>query len=130
MSQLKAAILIVSETAAKDPSSDKCGDVLKDVFDKDNASQWHVQTVDIVPDSILDVQRFIQRWADSEDAVNLIVTSGGTGFTLKDTTPEVTFIQLVFPSSLWLTLPTGCEPVNSQTCAGDCVRILHQSWLN
>ncbi|KAL0256377.1 hypothetical protein SLS55_008771 [Diplodia seriata] len=88
MSHLKAAILIVSETAAKDASSDKCGDVLKDVFHNDSASQWHVPVLDIVPDSILDVQRFIQRWADSEDAVNVIVTSGGTGFTTKDTTPE------------------------------------------
>ncbi|KAL1652167.1 hypothetical protein SLS58_000292 [Diplodia intermedia] len=88
MPQLKAAILIVSETAAKDASSDKCGDVLKDVFHNDSASQWHVPVLDIVPDSILDVQRFIQRWADSEDAVNVIVTSGGTGFTAKDTTPE------------------------------------------
>lgn len=89
MSQLKAAILIVSETAAKDTSTDKCGDVLRDVFQKDGAGQWHVQTTDIVPDGILDVQRFIQRWADGEESVNLIVTSGGTGFTAKDTTPEV-----------------------------------------
>ncbi|GME27199.1 Molybdopterin binding protein [Neofusicoccum parvum] len=89
MSQLRAAILIVSETAAKDPSTDKCGDVLKDVFHTDGAGQWDVQTVDIVPDNVLDVQRFVQRWADSEDSVNLIVTSGGTGFTVKDQTPEV-----------------------------------------
>ncbi|KAL1616615.1 hypothetical protein SLS56_011363 [Neofusicoccum ribis] len=88
MSQLRAAILIVSETAAKDPSTDKCGDVLKDVFHNDGAGQWDVQTVDIVPDNVLDIQRFVQRWADSEDSVNLIVTSGGTGFTVKDQTPE------------------------------------------
>ncbi|EKG13491.1 Molybdopterin binding protein [Macrophomina phaseolina MS6] len=88
MSQLKAAILIVSETAAKDPSTDKCGDTLKDVFQREGAGQWHVQTVEIVPDNVLAIQRFIQRWSDSEDSANLIVTSGGTGFTVKDTTPE------------------------------------------
>lgn len=88
MSQLTAAILIISETAAKDPETDKCGDTLKDVFHKDGASQWGVRIVHIVPDAADDIQAFIHRWTDSEDAVNLIVTSGGTGFTPKDITPE------------------------------------------
>ncbi|KAK8191640.1 uncharacterized protein BKA78DRAFT_343807 [Phyllosticta capitalensis] len=88
MYPLKAVILVVSETASKDPSTDKCIDALKDVFAANGGDQWKVDTTDIVPDSVLDIQRFIQRWSDSEDAVNLIVTSGGTGFATKDNTPE------------------------------------------
>ncbi|KAK8432113.1 gephyrin [Phyllosticta citricarpa] len=85
---LFAAILVVSETASKDPSTEKCVDALNQVFAATGGDQWRVETTDIVPDSVLDIQRFIQRWTDSEDAVNLIVTSGGTGFATKDNTPE------------------------------------------
>ncbi|KAK7560610.1 hypothetical protein IWX50DRAFT_656906 [Phyllosticta citricarpa] len=88
MYTLKAAILVVSETASKDPSTEKCVDALNQVFAATGGDQWRVETTDIVPDSVLDIQRFIQRWTDSEDAVNLIVTSGGTGFATKDNTPE------------------------------------------
>ena len=87
--KLRAAILIVSETAAKDPSSDKCIPVLQDVFKTLGNDQWEIATTSIVPDTILDIQRFIRTWTDWEDAVNLIVTSGGTGFSDKDVTPEV-----------------------------------------
>ncbi|KAK8161152.1 hypothetical protein BKA80DRAFT_204772 [Phyllosticta citrichinensis] len=88
MYPLRAAILVVSETASNDSSTDKCIDALKQVFAANGGDQWAVEITDIVPDSVLDIQRFVQRWTDSEDAVNLIVTSGGTGFATKDNTPE------------------------------------------
>ncbi len=86
--KLKAAVLIVSDTAAEDNSTDKTRPILHDVF-KDAANEkWDVVQTDIVPDDSLKIQLFIRRWADSPDAVNLIVTSGGTGFAVKDKTPE------------------------------------------
>ncbi|KAF2083731.1 hypothetical protein K490DRAFT_50940 [Saccharata proteae CBS 121410] len=87
-SNLKAAILIISETAAADPSTDKGAPALKTVFREKGGDQWDEPLVQIVPDSVLEIQRFIQRWSDHEDALNLIVTSGGTGFATKDNTPE------------------------------------------
>lgn len=87
--QLKAAILIVSETAAKDPATDSTGDVLAEVFGNVDSADWKIAAKEIVPDSIQDIQRSILQWTDGEDAMNLIVTSGGTGFAVKDVTPEV-----------------------------------------
>jgi gephyrin len=87
--KLKAAILVISQTASEDPSTDKCIPTLKDVFEELGNDQWEVAISEIVPDSVLDIQKFIRTWADREDAVNLIVTSGGTGFAVKDVTPEV-----------------------------------------
>ncbi|KAJ4351728.1 uncharacterized protein N0V89_007071 [Didymosphaeria variabile] len=86
--KLKAAILVVSETASQDPSTDKCIPVLQDVFAKLGNDQWEVASTDIIPDSVLDIQKSIRTWTDSENPINLIVTSGGTGFATKDVTPE------------------------------------------
>jgi gephyrin len=87
--KLKAAILIVSETASQDPSTDKCIPILQDAFAHLGNDQWEVASTEIVPDSVLHIQKSIRTWTDGEDSVNLIVTSGGTGFATKDVTPEV-----------------------------------------
>lgn len=85
---LKAAILVVSTTAAQDPSTDAATATLEDVFDRDGAGQWDVVNKSIVTDSIVDIQRQIMSWTDTADAVNLVVTTGGTGFAVQDHTPE------------------------------------------
>jgi gephyrin len=87
--RLKPAILVISDTASKDPSTDKSGDVLTETFSTDGGSQWHAPLVKIVPDSVIEIQRTVQQWSDTEDYFNLIITTGGTGFAVKDITPEV-----------------------------------------
>lgn len=88
MEKLKAIILVVSDTAAQDPSSDRSGKILGDVFAEDGGEQWIVQKTAIIPDDVLSIQREIQATIDNEGAINLLVTTGGTGFATKDHTPE------------------------------------------
>ncbi|EEP75498.1 hypothetical protein UREG_00344 [Uncinocarpus reesii 1704] len=86
--KLKAAILVVSDTAARDPSTDRAGPVLAEAFAAE-AEKWDKPVLKIVPDEKVHIQRQICQWADSEDEfMNLIVTSGGTGFAVRDDTPE------------------------------------------
>jgi gephyrin len=87
--KLKAAILVVSDTASKDPSTDKCIPTLQSVFADLGNDQWEVCATEIVSDSVVDIQRKVTGWIDGEEVVNLIVTSGGTGFAVRDLTPEV-----------------------------------------
>lgn len=88
--KLKAAILVISDTASVDPSTDKAGEALSSVFaTEDQGSKWERPIVKIVPDNVLQIQRAICDWADGPNCFNLIVTTGGTGFTAKDNTPEV-----------------------------------------
>jgi len=87
--KLRAAILIVSETASKDPSTDKGIPALQEVFNQKGGEKWDFSETKIVPDNVLDIQRRLTEWTDGESPVNLVVTSGGTGFTGKDVTPEV-----------------------------------------
>ena len=85
-SSLRAAILIISDTASADPSTDKTTSLLTSTIRSD--SQWHVEFSAIVPDDISAIQSQIKSWTDEEHYMNLIVTSGGTGFAIKDKTPE------------------------------------------
>lgn len=92
---LRAAVLIVSTTAARDPSTDAADVALRDVFDKDGGGQWNVVETRIVSDNVSHIQRQIMLWADGvEPAVNLIVTTGGTGFAVSDETPEAVLALL------------------------------------
>lgn len=84
---LKAAILIVSTTAAKDASTDSSGPILKSVFEE--TDQWVVVETKIVSDNVTDIQRSVMSWTDHENAVNVVITTGGTGFAVSDSTPEV-----------------------------------------
>ena len=88
-SKLRAAILVVSETASRDPSTDKCIPILKDVFEKAGNDQWDVAVTEIVTDNVLAIQKTIRNWTDGPEPINLVVSSGGTGFATKDVTPEV-----------------------------------------
>lgn len=86
---LTAAILIVSTTAALDPSTDGSAAVLREVFNVDGGGKWTVVDEKIVTDSVVDVQKQIMQWTDGPDAPSFIITTGGTGFAVADCTPEV-----------------------------------------
>ena len=99
--KLRAAIIIISETASKDPSTDKCIPALQEVFSNEGAGRFEPDDTVIVTDDVLEIQRAIIQRTDGDDFPHLIVTSGGTGFTQKDVTPEVG--HLIF----WFSL-TSC----------------------
>ncbi|CDM31072.1 hypothetical protein CBS147339_218 [Penicillium roqueforti] len=84
--KLKAAILIVSDTASKDPASDKVVDALRPILAAEG--KWEPPAFRIVPDDVSQIQQSIYEWADSPNWYNLILLSGGTGFAIKDNTPE------------------------------------------
>ncbi|KAK1750980.1 molybdenum cofactor synthesis domain-containing protein [Echria macrotheca] len=85
---LSTAILVVSTTAAKDPQTDASIGTLTDVFAGDGSSQFSVDETSIVSDDLAQIQNQIMIWTDSPRPVNLIVTTGGTGFAVSDITPE------------------------------------------
>ena len=104
---LRPAILIVSDTASADPSSDRTGPALRDLFSSQrlqgSGDRWARSIVRIVPDDVLSIQRELVEWCDGVTSgtddqvggegghVNLIVTTGGTGFARRDFTPEVSW---------------------------------------
>ncbi|EED13035.1 molybdenum cofactor biosynthesis protein Gephyrin, putative [Talaromyces stipitatus ATCC 10500] len=87
---LRPAILIISDTASINPQSDKTGPILTEIFTSPQHSKtWSSPIVKIVPDDFDRIQNAVKEWADNqEDGFNLILTSGGTGFAVRDGTPE------------------------------------------
>ncbi|QPC78639.1 hypothetical protein HYE68_009391 [Fusarium pseudograminearum] len=85
---LKAALLIVSTTAAKDASADASGPILTQVLKDEGEGKWEVHDTKIVTDDVLAIQRQITAWTDGSVSINLVVTTGGTGFATGDSTPE------------------------------------------
>lgn len=86
--QLKAAVLIVSTTVSQGLTTDATEQVLRSVFEEDGSGRWDVVDVKVVEDSALQIQKHVAEWADNA-RVNLVVTTGGTGFAVSDETPEV-----------------------------------------
>ncbi|KAG5928711.1 hypothetical protein E4U53_002599 [Claviceps sorghi] len=85
---LTAALLIVSTTAAEDPTADSSASVLRSVLAEDGGGRWKIAAESIVADEVLAIQKQVMQWADGSGAPNLIVTTGGTGFAVTDGTPE------------------------------------------
>lgn len=78
------AVVIVSDTASADPSTDTTGNALLGAIDK--ASLAGTTTVKYVPDNKEDIQEEVKRLI--VDGYHIILTAGGTGFSPRDVTPE------------------------------------------
>jgi molybdenum cofactor synthesis domain-containing protein len=83
---IKFAILTVSDRSSSGKREDRSGPLLQQaVID----SGWEVKQTDIVSDDFSEIVDKLQTWSDSGE-INLILTTGGTGFSSRDVTPEAT----------------------------------------
>ncbi|KAI1807218.1 hypothetical protein F4811DRAFT_550173 [Daldinia bambusicola] len=96
---LKVALLIVSTTAAKDPSTDASQAALSSLLKEEGDGKWELVDTKIVPDAVAQIQQQLKLWADVEsDHINLILTTGGTGFAVADNTPEAVSALIIKPA--------------------------------
>jgi molybdopterin adenylyltransferase len=84
--QIRTAVLTVSDRSYRGERPDRSGPALKESIEKYG---WSFALTAIVPDDIAAIQRILQDWC-STGAIDLILTSGGTGFAPRDVTPEAT----------------------------------------
>jgi molybdopterin adenylyltransferase len=79
---LKIAVLTVSDT--RDLADDKSGATLVERI----AKAGHVVgDRAIVPDDVEDIRARVKQWI-ADPAIDVVITTGGTGFTGRDVTPE------------------------------------------
>ena len=83
---LRFGILTVSDRSARGEREDTSGPALENVL-KENG--WQVIWRDILPDDLEALQNFLIQKTE-EKRVDILLTTGGTGFGLRDVTPEAT----------------------------------------
>lgn len=86
MSEIRFGLLIISDRSARGERDDLAGPALKSQLE---SVHYHVAAMTIVPDEITKISDILIQWSDVQQ-LDVILTSGGTGFAPRDVTPEAT----------------------------------------
>jgi len=79
-------ILTISDKGSRGERQDKSGEAIREVLTGMGVS---IVNYDMVPDEKHVIVEKLVEWAD-KDNVDVVVTTGGTGLTTRDVTPEAT----------------------------------------
>ena len=84
---LRAAVITLSDKGSRGEREDKSGPLIVEML---TAAGYKVEETMILPDEAKALKAQLIRLADGRQ-VNLILTTGGTGFSPRDITPEATY---------------------------------------
>jgi molybdopterin adenylyltransferase len=90
---IRFGIITVSDRAASGERADASGPALAEAVE---AQGWQVMQRDIMQDDLLSLRDRLADWADRRE-LDVILTTGGTGFSPRDVTPEAS--QAVYERS-------------------------------
>ena len=83
---IRVGVITISDKASRGERTDESGEAIKKAVKR---FEGRVVAYDIVPDEIADIVEKLKEYAD-EKKLELILTTGGTGFSPRDVTPEAT----------------------------------------
>jgi molybdenum cofactor synthesis domain-containing protein len=83
---IRFGILILSDRSARGEREDASGPALVRLVE---AEGWTVTRQALLPDDESSIRELLAAWADSTE-FDVILTTGGTGFSPRDVTPEAT----------------------------------------
>jgi molybdenum cofactor synthesis domain-containing protein len=83
---MRVAILTISDRSSRGERPDTSGEALAGQV---TGMGWEVSQTAIIPDEMDQIQTRLTEWADSH-TIDIILTTGGTGFSPRDVTPEAT----------------------------------------
>jgi molybdenum cofactor synthesis domain-containing protein len=83
---IRIGIITVSDRSAHGERPDESGPLLVKTVSQQG---WQVIRTIILPDELSQLTAVLTEWADS-DEMDVILTTGGTGFSRRDITPEAT----------------------------------------
>uniref|UniRef100_A0A8C8RA04 Gephyrin n=1 Tax=Pelusios castaneus TaxID=367368 RepID=A0A8C8RA04_9SAUR len=94
--QIRVGVLTVSDSCFRNLAEDRSGINLKDLVQDPSLLGGTISAYKIVPDEIEEIKETLIDWCDEKE-LNLILTTGGTGFAPRDVTPEECF-QFILPA--------------------------------
>lgn len=83
---LRFGILTLSDRSSRGERADSSGPALARLIEAEN---WSVAKQALLPDNESAIREILSQWADNGE-VDVILTTGGTGFSPRDVTPEAT----------------------------------------
>ncbi|PIU67807.1 MAG: molybdenum cofactor biosynthesis protein, partial [Armatimonadetes bacterium CG07_land_8_20_14_0_80_40_9] len=83
---IRVGILTISDKGARGEREDKSGEIIKDMLGRIGAK---VESYEIIPDEKKEIKEKLINLSDKLK-LDLILTTGGTGFSPRDVTPEAT----------------------------------------
>jgi molybdopterin adenylyltransferase len=83
---LRFAVLTISDRSSRGERADASGPALVEAVRRRG---WEVVRQDVLPDDLRILRESLAAWSDRGD-VDVILTTGGTGFSPRDVTPEAT----------------------------------------
>mgnify|MGYP001063867174 CR=1 FL=1 len=83
---LTVGILTISDKGWRGERQDRSGDVVREILSGIDAQ---IANYDIIPDEKELIAEKLIKWTD-KDRVDIIITTGGTGLSPRDVTPEAT----------------------------------------
>ena len=83
---IRFGILTLSDRSARGEREDVSGPALARLIEAEN---WTVAKQSLLPDDESAIRAILSEWADSGE-IDVILTTGGTGFAPRDVTPEAT----------------------------------------
>ena len=84
--EIKAGVLTVSDKGSQGQRKDESGEIIVRILEEQG---FKVLKKEIVPDERQQIAEKLLRWVD-RDKLSLIVTTGGTGLSPTDLTPQAT----------------------------------------
>lgn len=88
-SSITFGILTVSDSCSQEKAVDKSGPNLVNLITKGLIASGEVVVQHCVPDEEHRITNVLEEWADKKN-IDVILTTGGTGFSSRDVTPEAT----------------------------------------
>lgn len=90
---VQVAVLTASDKGARGEREDKSAEVIREMMSQ---MGWQVVEYKIVPDDLEKIKEALIKFSD-QDKVELVFTTGGTGFGPRDNTPEATLAVIHRP---------------------------------
>lgn len=84
--RLRVGVITVSDRSAQGERPDLSGPALVEAVQTEG---WEVVRQDVLPDDLESISVKLAAWADSGE-LDVLLTTGGTGFSRRDVTPEAT----------------------------------------
>ncbi|MBN1427192.1 MAG: molybdopterin adenylyltransferase [Anaerolineae bacterium] len=84
---MRVGILTISDRASSREYDDRSGPLIGHLLEE--RLGWQVAETGIVPDEIAEIEKILLDWVDVR-CLNVVFTTGGTGFAPRDVTPEAT----------------------------------------